>query len=219
MSYTYEFDEALICFICGVDFEQQEFLKVHLSEHLQTTETIEIQPIGFLETELNKNQFNYNDTNFWSNADLPLQSNNVNMKEMYECIACGKEFKRKDHLQKHVIIHSDAKPFPCLVCGKRFARKDRLKDHCVIHLANGWSCYFCGRMFSQRCILRKHEMTHRGVKPFSCELCDCRFSRKNDLLRHLTVHSGEKNHLCEVCGKRFSQKRLLKRHLNIHRNN
>lgn len=219
MSYDYEFNKVLSCFICGVNFKHQDHLKEHLSEHLQTTETVKIRSINLLQTKSTKNKLIHDDVSIYSKDDVPPQYKNMKPKVVYKCFTCGKEFKRKDHLQKHVIIHSDAKPFPCLVCGKSFARKDRLKDHCVIHLSNGWSCYFCGRMFSQRCILRKHEMIHRGVKPFSCELCDCRFSRKNDLIRHFTIHTGEKNHLCEVCGKRFSQKRLLKRHSNIHSSN
>lgn len=219
MSFDYGvINERLVCFVCGVNFEQQELLKSHLSDHSQTSETFDENPYEYLGTELNENKLSGDEVSTYNDLQLTLQlSSAIKYKEMHVCSTCGREFKRKDHLQKHSIIHSKARPFPCLVCGKSFARKDRLKQHCVIHLSNGWSCYFCGKMFSQRCILRKHEMIHRGVKPFSCELCDRKFSRKNDLLRHSTIHSGEKAHLCEECGKGFSQKRLLKRHLNIHK--
>ncbi|XP_055938159.1 gastrula zinc finger protein XlCGF49.1-like [Argiope bruennichi] len=211
--------EFHMCLICDEKFEKKDALKLHLLIHTNSEENFALHPTNTNKFEL----FDYKDLLFINDSFLLDELNLHNQlkevskfKEVHVCSTCGKEFRRKDHLNKHTAVHSGERPFVCLVCGKDFSRKDRLKDHCVMHLSNGWSCYFCGRMFSQRCVLRKHEMIHRGVKPFSCKLCDRKFSRKNDLLRHGTSHTGEKTHFCEVCGKGFSQKRLLKRHLHIH---
>ncbi|GFY70943.1 zinc finger protein [Trichonephila inaurata madagascariensis] len=216
--------EIHICLVCDEKFEQKDILKVHLKNHtykvenfnLSATEAPESFELESCSDELFPNEYFFDEVtlNDQINKTVPIK-----FKEIHVCSTCGKEFKRKDHLKKHYIIHSGKRPFICFVCGKDFARKDRFKDHCTTHLSNGWSCYFCGRMFSQRYILRKHEMIHRGVKPYSCDLCDRKFSRKNDLLRHGTSHSGEKTNFCEICGKGFSQKRLLKRHLRIHKSN
>ncbi|CAL1286189.1 unnamed protein product [Larinioides sclopetarius] len=214
--------EIHVCFICDEKFEQKGALKIHLLNHADNVENFDLHPtitndnFQFIDCE---DLLYTNDDNFLQDGiHLHKQINKTTskFKEAHICSACGKEFRRRDHLNKHNIVHTGERPYVCLVCGKDFTRKDRLKDHCIMHLSNGWSCYFCGKMFSQRCVLRKHEMIHRGVKPFSCKLCDRRFSRKNDLLRHGTSHTGEKNHFCKICCKGFSQKRLLKRHLYIH---
>ncbi|CAL1591716.1 unnamed protein product [Knipowitschia caucasica] len=50
----------------------------------------------------------------------------------------------------------------CLFCGKRFRTKYNLRRHVAVHTA-GLSCPVCARRFSHRETLRLHMATHRGV--------------------------------------------------------
>lgn len=49
----------------------------------------------------------------------------------FKCCQCSKSFRRKDHLQEHVIVHNEVRPFPCPQCGKSFSRKNGLKTHMI----------------------------------------------------------------------------------------
>ncbi|KAI9352342.1 hypothetical protein BD770DRAFT_287749, partial [Pilaira anomala] len=50
------------------------------------------------------------------------------VKSFY-CHLCLRSFARKHDLQRHVRVHTGAKPYPCLSCNKAFARTDALKRH------------------------------------------------------------------------------------------
>lgn len=80
------------------------------------------------------------------------------------CEKCGKNFKNKFLLRKHVKemhikveLMGDGKPFVCATCGKAFGRKASL---------------------------RKHENTHTGEKPWVCGRCGAAFGIKFSLARH-----------------------------------
>ncbi|KAJ5104562.1 hypothetical protein NUU61_001909 [Penicillium alfredii] len=44
------------------------------------------------------------------------------------CIHCGRNFRRTEHLERHVRTHTKEKPFICF-CGASFTRRDLLKRH------------------------------------------------------------------------------------------
>ncbi len=48
----------------------------------------------------------------------------------HACLECGRRFKRRDGLNRHLNIHRDLRPFPCPSCGQAF----RLKQHLTRHL-------------------------------------------------------------------------------------
>lgn len=49
--------------------------------------------------------------------------------------ACGKTFTRRPHLQEHMILHSQDRPFKCSYCDEHFkSRFARLKHHEKHHL-------------------------------------------------------------------------------------
>ncbi|CAO3614411.1 unnamed protein product [Mucor fragilis] len=47
----------------------------------------------------------------------------------FACCACPRSFARKHDLQRHIRVHTGAKPYSCLNCTKAFARTDALKRH------------------------------------------------------------------------------------------
>ncbi|KAJ1338665.1 zinc-finger protein CreA/MIG [Microdochium nivale] len=50
-----------------------------------------------------------------------------------ECPHCGREFKRSEHLERHVRTHTKEKPYICH-CGSAFSRRDLLTRHArIVH--------------------------------------------------------------------------------------
>ncbi|KAG0648690.1 Conidial pigment biosynthesis cluster H [Hyphodiscus hymeniophilus] len=48
---------------------------------------------------------------------------------MVFCAYCGQNFKRKEHLERHLPTHTNVKPYRCDSCQLSFARKDLLQKH------------------------------------------------------------------------------------------
>lgn len=83
----------------------------------------------------NKNLVNYNENYHYSNESnnnkneysLDNNKNKVIAISKIECNFCGKIFKRKDNLKRHVFYqHSSYKGTNCIYCGKNIIR---IKDH------------------------------------------------------------------------------------------
>lgn len=56
--------------------------------------------------------------------------------DMVFCTYCGAEFQRPEHLERHLLTHTEAKPFRCPTCHTSFNRKDLLQRHVqTIHAA------------------------------------------------------------------------------------
>ncbi|KAF9634902.1 hypothetical protein BFW01_g5797 [Lasiodiplodia theobromae] len=45
------------------------------------------------------------------------------------CTFCGNGFSRAEHLERHLLIHNDARPFSCETCHLSFRRRDLLRRH------------------------------------------------------------------------------------------
>lgn len=60
------------------------------------------------------------------------QHNEVHRKKTFECIVCGKLFRRKFNLIQHERSHSNEKPYTCKECNKKFAYRSSLKAHSCV---------------------------------------------------------------------------------------
>ena len=49
-------------------------------------------------------------------------------------------------------------------------------------------CTECGHQFRTKALLKRHNLTHSGERPFTCATCDKRFSRQDHLRRHMVTH-------------------------------
>ena len=85
-------------------------------------------------------------------------------------------------------------------------------------------CPSCKKHLTRATILRDHQKSHDGDKPFSCSLCTRAFTRKHDKTMHeRQVHERRKPYRCRHqdasgllygCDAGFERKRDLTRHLS-----
>ena len=99
---------------------------------------------------------------------------------------CGKQFKAKDDLSKHIKRKNKQLNFSCDICGILWESKKELMDH---------------------------QTKHTGVKGHICETCGAAFRYRNNLFRHKKIHSQAPDSFqCSQCGKCFSREGTLKDH-------
>gem|GEM_PF-4834878 len=65
----------------------------------------------------------------------PLYLEVPNSTTSHVCATCGKAFKKKGNLNRHIkTVHEKQKPFKCEHCGRTFGQKEHLNKHIkVVH--------------------------------------------------------------------------------------
>ncbi len=127
----------------------------------------------------------------------PKQSGKTGVKGSFTCSDCGKSYRDKINLTRHMSVHTGEKPYTCTQCGKSFSSKGNLNDHMRVYTGEKpFTCTQCGKSFRDRSALKDHQLSHTGVRSFSCDQCDKTFVVASSLIRHLKLHAGEKPHVC-----------------------
>lgn len=106
----------------------------------------------------------------------------------HRCIYCNKNFKKKENLKVHSLVHFGRKTFICKECNKSYKHKCNLTFHIKnIHQKLTKSfCNECKINFSSARTLKYHENRyHTGNMPFKCRFCSVTFHAPNDLCRHI----------------------------------
>ncbi|GAB7361202.1 hypothetical protein MBLNU230_g1265t1 [Neophaeotheca triangularis] len=82
---------------------------------------------------------------------------------MVFCTYCGQSFTRDEHLERHILTHTNVKPFKCFTCHMSFARRDLLQRHYTVH----------GRDQNQQEIPAANGMIPKsaGRTPIACSNC------------------------------------------------
>ncbi|KAG8199619.1 hypothetical protein JTE90_009454 [Oedothorax gibbosus] len=157
------------------------------------------------------------------------------------CPYCTYATDKKHNLTSHLRSHTGERPFKCEICGKEFFRKDHLTRHMFLHTPqlrtpNGeqaFKCEICWKDFSRRDNLQrvseaKHlvatnrlpgsEFNSLGLKLHFCPHCSYSSCYKGNWRKHVRTHTGERPFKCEICGKDFARKDILQRHKMLHMN-
>ncbi|CAH1980877.1 unnamed protein product [Acanthoscelides obtectus] len=151
-----------------------------------------------------------------SEAEYDGKGNHLKGKRMFLCNFCGKNYTRKNGLDRHILSHTGVKPFECKECGKRYITKDTLKTHILTHTGiKAFKCQLCGKNFTQSSHLSYHMKRHQGERPFICTYCGKCFVSNYHLERHKLMHTGVKPYQCKECGKQKPFTYKLKTHLQI----
>ncbi|KAK1153747.1 zinc finger protein 653-like isoform X1 [Acipenser oxyrinchus oxyrinchus] len=102
---------------------------------------------------------------------------------------CGKKFYLLNHLQRHMVTHSEARDFTCALCAKSFKRKNHLEVH---------------------------QRTHTGETPLQCQYCGFQCRQRASLNWHMkkkhTPAAVQYDYTCELCGKGFEKVESVKFH-------
>ncbi|KAF1817256.1 hypothetical protein P152DRAFT_453841 [Eremomyces bilateralis CBS 781.70] len=104
---------------------------------------------------------------------------------------CGRDFRQRGKLNRHLLVHSGFCEHVCDLCGKAHGTKEQLKNHYTTHTKEKpYVCGWCGQRSATATQQKNHERTHTKEKPFVCRVCghrsgDVSFSegsnqRKND---------------------------------------
>ncbi|GFR68527.1 zinc finger protein [Elysia marginata] len=137
----------------------------------------------------------------------------------FKCSLCGHVFTLRGNAKSHLITHTDKKPFSCDFegCGKSVRTKEALRRHQLSHLGiKMFECTICKKKLSTNLSLKEHMAVHTGDKPLICPICGKKFRQKTVMKRHIVTHTAEKPYACSVCGKRFSMKIYVKSHMKTH---
>ncbi|EAT45025.1 AAEL003692-PA [Aedes aegypti] len=120
----------------------------------------------------------------------PLQGENIETENEFECEICSRCFKTQK-----VLVEHQRRPF----------RKHRFQ------------CSHCGKTFNERQAFSDHEQSHASVRPYECPICQKRFSLKTNFRTHVRYHTVPDDQFkCEFCGRGFKKKHLLQEHQVIH---
>uniref|UniRef100_G1P685 Zinc finger protein n=1 Tax=Myotis lucifugus TaxID=59463 RepID=G1P685_MYOLU len=136
--------------------------------------------------------------------------------EIFDCQECMKKFISANQLKRHMITHSEKRPYRCEICNKSFKRLDQVGAHKVIHSEDKpYKCKRCGKGFAHRNVYKNHKKTHSEERPFQCEECKALFRTPFSLHRHLLIHNSERTFKCHHCDATFKRKDTLNVHVQV----
>ena len=126
-------------------------------------------------------------TNFMTHLRYHKEENS-NVQQI--CDECGKSFKTKFKLARHIkTIHNKENFYVCEKCGYSTHQKSRLKHHMdYTHDQKPRQvCEHCGKKLSSKARLERHlDRVHPDIaeKQFTCEFCSKQFIFNNTLMNH-----------------------------------
>ncbi|GFR94268.1 zinc finger protein 208 [Elysia marginata] len=120
-------------------------------------------------------------------------------KYLYKCGHCKKVFFTRPVMSRHLIKHTNTKPFQCEKCLKSFRDKTDLFHHYRTH-TKPVQCSTCHTTFSKSLYLRNHLNKGCPSHPSDdrivaledarclCKVCDKVLKNKANAIRHMRIH-------------------------------
>ncbi|KAK2036353.1 hypothetical protein LZ31DRAFT_511169 [Colletotrichum somersetense] len=134
-----------------------------------------------------------------------------------KCPIFSKTFTRKDYMARHLVIYSDERLYTCYECSKTFQRQGHLNQHLITHTdERPYPCPECSKTFKRRGHLNQHLITHTDERPYTGPDCGMDFARKKYVSRHKNLHTDDRPYTCPDCGRRFARKHDMLNHKNTH---
>uniref|UniRef100_A0A6I8Q5Q1 Zinc finger protein 711 n=1 Tax=Xenopus tropicalis TaxID=8364 RepID=A0A6I8Q5Q1_XENTR len=146
---------------------------------------------------------------------------------VYPCHICGKKFKSRGFLKRHMKNHPDhmiKKKYQCTDCdfttNKKVSFHNHLESHKLsnkVDKSHEFTEYT--RRYREASPLSSNKLILRDKEPklHKCKYCDYETAEQGLLNRHLlAVHSKNFPHVCVECGKGFRHPSELKKHMRTH---
>lgn len=112
-------------------------------------------------------------------------------------------------------LDSGSIPLSCQFCDKRFTTLQSLKKHELSHKGEKpYHCLECGRTFKRRCYMTSHKIVHQ--KKIHCTICKKIFPTIRELIQHRNSHLNSGKLQCPECNLQFKYSMHLKRHMDGH---
>ena len=110
------------------------------------------------------------------------------------CDVCGRGFAEKYTLNRHMLTHSNVKPYSCTKCNMAFSRSDGLAKHMAAghRRIDAHHCDVCGGTFNSEVSFEQHRREYGSTLPFVCNLCMLAFSQCCHLNYHMKSHNLNK---------------------------
>lgn len=155
--------------------------------------------------------------------------NNLNK---VKCTDCSMEFKRKEDMQAHALIHYGQ--VTCPIHNILFKQESEVFQH--VNRADSPKndpdlvCCMCAKSFKHMCNFMKHMRNHLNIRAYRCGVCQKHFNSYASLKVHQQnlhgIHLVKENKVesapgdrfvCEQCSRSFNTKGHLKEHmLGVH---
>ncbi|KAJ8348207.1 hypothetical protein SKAU_G00267960 [Synaphobranchus kaupii] len=146
---------------------------------------------------------------------------------VYPCHICGKKFKSRGFLKRHMKNHPDhmfKKKYQCTDCdfttNKKVNFHNHLEGHKLIIKSEKVPEFTeYTRRYREASPLSSNKLILRDKEPklHKCKYCDYETAEQGLLNRHLlAVHSKNFAHVCVECAKGFRHPSELKKHMRTH---
>ncbi|XP_032677947.1 zinc finger protein 569-like [Odontomachus brunneus] len=224
-------NNCLQCKICDQDFDVLEEFNRHgwtcrtrltcrkcsfkgstlkdMNEHMKSVHnTIDVLPISC----------NICLKNFPRQQHLKRHKETVHVDTLIKCPACGRNFKNKVLLEKHISLNNCLQ---CQICDQKFDVLEKFIRHYKMCTKTEYTCRECAyKTHSKNCFITHIKSVHNtiDVLPIFCDICSMSFESQRNLKRHKeTVHAENIQSLkCDKCGLTLKNKYTLQKHLKKH---
>lgn len=212
-------------------FDPLPFSNEDIKKSRQEDKKIEEPKENLKPTDQNKIYYDYNPVVEKNENDSSVENKmhpgelSMNIKGEYACYKCNEVFPSKRGLKQHAKACTEdgenqsekIGKFGCSQCAYRCQSPAILKIHERTHSGEKpFSCTFCDYKSGQKNNVAKHILVHMKEKPFRCQYCDYRCAQKNNLVVHERTHTGYKPFACPYCVYRTVQKPNLVKHMYLH---
>jgi uncharacterized Zn-finger protein len=209
------------CLLCSKEFVRHKTVIKHMMTHIDVQHKCEVcnkefQLVEELEEHVLTHMLNPSAEEDYEEGSSQTIDSNGNR---YACGQCGKQFRHRASLFRHVETHVEDLRFDCTECGKTYRHRADFQQHMRLKhlLKNRAVCRYCDRQFYLPGSLRAHLHTHRAEKSYKCRICDKVYQRSDSLNNHMLVHTGESPYMCTQCGEQFKHRLSMYRHLDSHK--
>ncbi|XP_020817125.1 transcriptional repressor CTCF [Drosophila serrata] len=175
------------CDICKSRFTQSNSLKAHKLIH-----SVVDKPVF---------QCTLCPTTCGRKADLRIHIKHMHTSaQPLTCRRCGQELPDRYQYKLHVKSHEGEKCYRCSLCSYASVTQRHLDSHMLVHLdEKPFQCEHCPMAFRQRQLLRRHiNLMHDAsyqppeprAKVHKCPSCPRSFTHKGNLMRHMELHDN-----------------------------